>query len=443
MGDTKEKKKTKRIRKGEVLDTYKEAKESEEVKEVREVVEPKKDNTIYVVLVAFVFLCGILVGKNCRIPGLTTNRTNVVSSVNENGVDMSRFWQVWNLIKQDYVDSDTIKDEDLIEGAISGMVDELGDSATVFLDAEQTKAFNDSSAGSSFEGIGAELGYKNGSVIVVSPLEGHPAKAAGVRAGDYILKIDDYELTSEDSVYDAVAKIRGKAGTDVVLTVRHEGETDPVEIKITRQAVKVSSMTLEYVGDNKDIALLSISRFTDATLMEWEKLWDKEVSEIKASGVKKLIIDLRGNPGGFFNAAVYAADDLLDSGIITQQKDGKGNIKKFTAKSGGDLTDIKVVVLVNSASASASEILTGALQQNGRATVVGTKTFGKGTAQDVYNISGDASLHLTVLKWLLPDGRNLDNDNPIVPDEVVEYTNEDFIAGKDTQLNRAIEILNK
>lgn len=388
------------------------------------------------ILLTAVFLLGILTGQRVTGSGVTSMFNNKPSA------NMDMFWQVWNMVSKDYVDSDKVDEEKMVLGAIKGMVDSFDDPATVYLDKEETKKFNESTSGKYFQGIGAELGYSNGSVIVVAPLDGSPAKEAGIRSGDFILKIDDYELTAKDSVYDAVAKIRGDAGTKVKLTVLHRGDEESVEIEIERREITVASMTLDFVGENKDIANLKVSRFTEDSLAQWKKVWDSKVSQIVESGAKKMILDLRGNPGGYFDAAIYAGDDFLGAGdIISQQRDGEGRIQKYESKKGGRLVDIEVVVLVNEGSASASEILAGALQQNGRAKVIGMPTYGKGTAQSVLDLSDGSSLHLTVLKWLLPDGRNLDTENPIKPDIEVDLTNDDFKAGNDPQLKKAIEEL--
>jgi carboxyl-terminal processing protease len=325
------------------------------------------------------------------------------------------------------------------------MVNSFGDAATVFLDPEETKAFNEASEGKLFQGIGAELGYdSNKQIIVVSPLEGSPAKAAGIKAGDYILTIDGVAIKSTDTVYDVVAKIRGEAGTKVKLGILHKGDTKSIEIEITRSDITVPSMSLSYVGDKKDIALFKVNRFTDSSYSEWQKNWDTNVSSIVSSGVKKVILDLRGNPGGYFDAAIYAADDFVDAGkILAQEQDSAGKIEKFNSTKGGKLVNMQVIVLVDSGSASASEILSGALQQSGRATIIGDKTYGKGTAQSVLDLSDGSTLHVTILKWLLPDGGWLNKDNPITPNIEIANSETDFNKGIDTQLNRAITEIQK
>jgi carboxyl-terminal processing protease len=389
-------------------------------------------------VIVVVFTVGLIVGRNVDVNSATFPLTT------SRNLDMSMFWRVLDLTKKNYVDSEEIVEDDLVYGAIKGMVSSLGDPATAFLTPEETEEYNAASEGKFFEGIGAELGYDDGQVIVVTPLDGSPAKAVGIRPGDYILKIDDYELTSEDTVYDAVAKIRGEAGTDVVLTVLHQGESEPTEITITREEITIPSITLEFTGPNEEIAHLKVGRFTESSYNLWVSEWDKNIQEIVDSGVDKMILDLRGNPGGYFDAAIYAGDDFLDEGyVISKQKDAQGNIKDYNSTAGGNLLDIELVVLINSGSASASEILSGALKYAKRATLIGEETFGKGTAQRVYDLDDGSSLHLTILKWLLPDGSNIERDNAVTPDIEIKLTNEDFIEGNDPQLEKAIEELTK
>ena len=359
-------------------------------------------------------------------------------------VDFNLFWQVWDILESEYVEKDKVSQEDRIYGAFKGLVDSYGDQATVFLDPEETEDFNRKNSGKYFEGIGAELGYSDGAIVIVAPLDGSPAKEAGIRSGDYILAIDDYEVKNGDNVYEIVQKIRGEAGTKVKITILHKGELEPVDLEITRGEITVPSMALSYVGSKKDIAYIDIARFTEASLGEWKNKWDLVVEDIVDSGVSKVVIDLRGNPGGYFDAGVYAADDFIDIGkIISQQEDGKGNVQTFDADKGGRLIGRKVVILVDEGSASASEIFAGALQQNGVASIIGNKTYGKGTAQTVIDLSGGSSIHVTILKWLLPDGTWLNKENPITPDVVVENSTQDFIAGIDKQYNEALILINK
>jgi carboxyl-terminal processing protease len=387
------------------------------------------------ILLVCVFTLGLVVGRNFQ------GNSSVFDFGTSKSLDLSMFWRVLDITKSDYVDSKEIEEKELVYGAIKGMINSLDDPATVFLTPEETEEFDSASQGKYFEGIGAELGYEDGQIMVVTPLEGSPAREAGIRPGDYILKVDDYELTSKDTVYDAVTKIRGEAGTDVVLNILHKGDIKPVDITITRREITVPSMSLEFKGD---IAYLKVGRFTESSYAEWVQNWDLKVQEILNSEVEKMILDLRGNPGGFFDAAIYAGDDFLDEGfVISKQKDARGNIKDYTSSKDGNLKNIELVVLINTGSASASEILAGALQNAGRAQVVGEKTFGKGTAQKIYDLPDGSSLHLTILRWLLPNGVQIDRDSSVTPDVEIELTNDDFIKGDDPQLDRALEILTK
>ncbi|HKM19820.1 MAG TPA: S41 family peptidase [Candidatus Dojkabacteria bacterium] len=405
--------------------------------------EHKKSSNIFglALLLVAVFSLGIFFGRNVSEKDATGVFSKLGTSRN---ADMDIFWQVWNLTKQKYVDSGHLDEKEMVYGATRGLIESLDDVGSAFLDPKETKEFDEASQGKSFEGIGAELGYREKQVIVVTPIEGSPAKAAGIRPGDIILKVDDYSVASTDSVYDIVAKIRGEAGTEVKLSVLHSGDREPVEIKIKRSQITVPSMTVEFVGSKKDVAHFKVNRFTEETLGLWEKEWNKSVAKINEAKVEKVILDLRGNPGGFFDAAIYAGDDLLDEGfVISQQVDADGKIEKFESTKGGNLLSKKVVVLVDTGSASASEILAGALQQAKRAVVIGTKTFGKGTAQRIFDLTDGSSLHLTTLKWLLPDGKNINKDNSITPDIEVKLTNADFEKGADPQLDRALEEVNK
>ena len=390
------------------------------------------------ILLVCIFTLGLVVGRDI------SGDSRLLNLGGSGDLNLTMFWRVLNIAKGDYVGAKDVKDEDLVYGAIKGMVGSLEDPATVFLTPKETEEFNAASEGKYFEGIGAELGYEGGQIIVVTPLEGSPAKEAGIRPGDYIFKVDDYEFKSGDTVYDAVAKIRGETGTEVVLNILHRGDLQPVDIKIVRKEITVPSMTLEYVGENNDVAVLKVSRFTESSYMQWVKEWDVKVDEIANSSATKMILDLRGNPGGFFDAAIYAADDFLDDGVvISKQKDSKGNIQDYTSTPKGELKNIELIVLVNSGSASASEILAGALQSSGRAQIIGEKTFGKGTAQKIYDLSDGSTLHLTILRWLLPDGTQIDRENSVKPNIEVGLTNDDFVKGIDPQLDRAVEELIK
>jgi|GEM_PF-668121 len=351
------------------------------------------------------------------------------------------FWSVWNTIENKYVDEEAVDEEKMFYGAVKGVVSSLEDPGTVFLDPEESELFEKQSRGEYFEGIGAELGYSEGSIIVIAPIAGSPAKEAGVQARDTIVKVDDVRIKQSHSIYEVVDKIRGEAGTEVILTVMREGESELRDIEITRGEITVPSMEL-VKDDDSGIHILDVSRFTESNIQVWNSVWDSTIEEFLETGKNELIIDLRGNPGGFFDSGVYAAEEFLPrETVIAKQEDRQSNVKEYTVTREGNLLDTEVVVLVDRGSASASEIFAGALQQNERAIIVGESTYGKGTAQDMIDFRDGSSLHLTVIKWLLPDGSWLKSDNVIEPDKEVEFTQEDFKEGDDPQLEKALDLL--
>jgi carboxyl-terminal processing protease len=399
------------------------------------------------ILVVLLFIGGFLAGRFIDVPGLPgPARRNVVITGDKSGdvesIDFDLFWEVWDTVSNEYVDGEKIDPQKMFYGAIQGLVNSFDDSATIFLDPDETDSFNEGNAGKLFEGIGAELGYQNGQIVVISPLSGSPAQKAGIRSGDIIFKVDGEEIKPSDNIFDVVERIRGEAGTEVTLNILHKGESETQDITITRGQITVPSIEVKQVKDNTGIKMIDVGRFTDSSLSQWQNEWDKAVEKVEdADG---LILDLRGNPGGYFDAAIYAANDFLPKGkTIAKQEDKNGKQDSFKVTRNGRLLDMPVVVLVDGGSASASEILAGALQKNDRAVVIGEKTYGKGTAQSIVPFSDGSSLHVTTLKWLLPDGTWLNRDNTIEPDFVVEFSEESFLEGIDDQLNKAVEELKK
>jgi len=388
-----------------------------------------------IILAVCMLAIGFTAGKLINIDSLSLN------SIVSEKPNLTLFWEVWDIMESEFVGEEEVLMEEKKYGAIKGLVDSYGDPATTFLTPEETVSFESSNEGKYFEGIGAELGYnENGYIVVITPLDGSPAKEAGIRPGDIILSVDDQEIGTDNNIYEVVDMIRGEADTVVTLEVLHKGDIESTEIEIARGEITVPSMDLEFLDEG--IAYLDIARFTDSTYMTWIGNWEESIEKIVDNGTQKLILDLRSNPGGYFDAAIYAADEFIDdTKVISIQEDGKGNQEKFQSKKGGDLIGMQVVVLVDSGSASASEILAGALQYYDIATVVGEKTYGKGTAQAIEDFFDGSSLHVTVYKWLLPDGTWINTENSIVPDYEVEFSNEDFTAGKDPQLDKAVELL--
>ena len=400
-------------------------------------------------VIVFVFAVGFFSGRLVE-ENQTANDNPLYSIIGDLGrsdstdgndvteLDFDLFWDVWNTLESGYVD-ESISEKDLYYGAIKGMVAGIGDPVTVFLTPEETKEYNDGNAGK-FEGIGAELGYEDGTIVVVAPLEGSPAIEAGLRPGDRILAVDDEDITGQN-IFQVVSLIRGEAGTKVVLTVVPKDSTDSKEVEITRGEISVPSVS--YEGTEDGIAVIDIDRFTETSASAWQTRWDETVAEVLKDSPDAVILDLRGNPGGYFNAAVWAAGDFLQNeSLVPQQRDRNGDNLDFNVNRDGDLLDVPLVVLVNGSSASASEILAGALQHHDRAIIIGENTYGKGTAQEIVDYTNGSSLHITTLKWVLPDGRGLDKENVIEPEQIVELTDDDFKDGLDPQIDAAREYLN-
>lgn len=381
---------------------------------------------------------------------------NTTSPAGEN-VDFAVFWDVWNKLVHNYVDPQDIDVQKLVYGAISGMVSAVGDPYTSFFPPQENKQFKQD-LGGAFEGIGAQLGMKDGRVIVVSPLRGMPAEAAGLKPSDYILKVDGQETTGW-TIDKAVNAIRGPKGSTVTLTVLHVQSTDkPVDVKIVRSTITVPSVTwwvkkpnevTEISGateaarlkaTSKQIAYISLSRFGDTSNNDWNAAVDAIIAKQRQTGtIAGLVFDLRNNPGGYLDGAVYIASEFLRTGTVVSQVNSDGSRENYPIDRKGKFLDIPVVVLVNGGSASAAEIVSGALHDEHRAKLVGETTFGKGTVQTPYDVSGGAAVHITTGKWLLPSGNSI-SQKGITPD--VEVTLSDTAtATQDGQLAKAIELL--
>ncbi len=341
--------------------------------------------------------------------------------------DMTEYWRVNDLLHAKF-DGDISQDKQA-QGAITGMVASLGDPYTTFLTADQSKELSDDLKGS-LSGVGIEVALKNDKLTVVAPIDGAPAALAGIKAGDIIIAVNG-EDTSAMTLDAAVSKIRGQKGSDVTLTIIR-GSSNSKEYKITRDEITVPSVKTEIKNDN--IGYIKITRFGDDTVA----LVQNSASELKAKGVKAVIVDLRDNPGGYLDGAVDVTSQFMSQGVIVEQRSRKEKNTVYKAKPGGELTDIPVVVLVNKGSASASEIMAGALHDNKRATLLGEKTFGKGSVQQLFGISGGASVKITVAHWYTPNGVNISKEG-IKPDIEVQQTTDDFNTGRDPQLQKAIE----
>jgi len=352
-------------------------------------------------------------------------------------VDFDIFWQVWQIIQSDYVDK-PVAEPQLFYGAMQGLVASLGDPYSNFLEPQTAKNFTEELAGH-FEGIGAEIGIKNDRLTIISPLPESPAEKAGLKGGDKVFFIDDFD-TTDISLSDAVSRIRGERGTQVTLKVLRDNEIDFRDIIITRDTIKIVSVQQEMktTTSGKKISYIKIINFNEDTSYRFRQA----VNESLSQGPEGFIIDVRNDPGGFLDKAIELASYWIPSGkIVVQEKFSENNIQSHVATGSAQLNDFQTVVLVNGGSASASEILAGALQDHGLATLVGEQTFGKGSVQDLKEFSNGSALKLTIARWLTPDGRQIDGDG-IAPDVKVELTEDDYNNDKDPQLKKALEILN-
>ena len=348
-------------------------------------------------------------------------------------VDFSLFWDVWNRLKRDYINKDT-PDTQLFYGALAGIVNSLGDPYTVFLNPEMSRQFDESLTGS-FDGIGAEIGMKKNQIVVIAPLADTPAERAGLRAGDYILAIDKKETTNM-TVDTAVKLIRGNGGTKVTLTIFRDTEKKERDVVITRDRISIPVVTSEVKNGN--LGYIKISHFNEETAGAFRNA----VQSLLGKGVRGLVVDLRNNPGGYLDIAVQISGYWIDGKTVVIEQYSGDKKDEHAAQTRAILADVPTVILVNEGSASASEIVAGALQDYGKAKIVGKKTFGKGSVQDLQHLKDGSSLKITIAKWLTPKGRSI-QDEGIVPDVDVaaEEGKPDEKKPKDTQLDRAIEVL--
>ncbi len=348
-------------------------------------------------------------------------------------VDFSQFWEIWSRLESKYVDRDKIDRQKLIYGAVTGMVKALGDPHTVFFPPVQARQFQEDVRGN-FGGIGAEIGIRKDILTVISPLKGSPAERAGLKAGDKILKIN---ATTTDglALEEAVGFIRGEIGTDVTLAIFRESFNEPKEFKVTRENIVIPILDTAEKGDG--IFYVHLLNFNEKSPQEFTKA----VRGFLLSGNKKIILDLRGNPGGYLSAAVEIASWFIPPGeLVAREKFADGSETPYRSSGRRSLENVPTVVLINQGSASASEILAGALSDIRGVKLVGEKTFGKGSVQEVEDLRGGSSLKITIAKWLTPNGTSID-EKGLEPDIKVEIKNGDAENGKDIQLEKAIEVL--
>ncbi len=350
-------------------------------------------------------------------------------------VDFGIFWEAWKEVDKKYVDEEQLNSQERVYGAVKGMVEAVGDPYSVFLDPGETKNFNIDMEGS-FEGIGAELGVRDDTLVVISPISGMPAEKAGLKAGDKIFKIEG-EVTTDMNINEAVEKIRGPKGTDVKLTIVRNGDNKTQDITITRDTIKLDSVFYEKKENN--IAYVRITKFSEDTFREFSR----EAAKMLADDIKGIVLDLRNNPGGYLEVSVEMASKFLTKNQVVVREKGRGGLDHVYKTTGGDVfSEIPLVVLINEGSASASEILAGALRDNRGIKLIGRKSFGKGSVQQMKDFNDGSSLKITVAKWLTPSNHTI-HDKGLEPDIEVEITDEDIEKENDSQLNKAMEELKK
>lgn len=371
--------------------------------------------------------------KGAEVPCLL-NRAEVQAK-NGDVADFAQFWKAWNVINAKYVPTKhkAVSNQEKVWGAISGLANSLGDPYTYFMPPQEKSLFEQEVSGM-FGGVGMQIGVKDNFLTVIAPLKGSPADRAGIKKGDRILAIDG-ATTSEMTVDKALYLIRGEVGKSVRLTLFRDGGVEPFDARIVREVIQVPTIDTEKRGD---VFIIRLYGFP-ATGAE---LFRSALREFVESGSSKLVLDLRGNPGGYLEVAVDMASWFLPAGSVVVSEEEKGGGGHVYRSKGYDVFNDKFhfVILVDGGSASAAEILAGALEQHGVATLVGGKTFGKGSVQELVPITNDTSLKITIARWITPNGTNL-SEGGLDPNVKVDITKEDVDKGEDPQLDRAIEIL--
>ena len=394
----------------------------------------------FALVAAVAFIAGVSVSGGST-PSVVSHIPLIGDGLNATpnpSADFTDFWKAWNILETHYVithASSTLPSvKERLFGAIQGLTASYGDPYTVYFPPEEAKQFNDSISGT-FGGVGMEIDVKDKILTVIAPLKGTPAEAAGVKAGDLVVTIDG-KSTEGLSTEKAVSLIRGPIGTTVAITVVRAGK--PIDFKIVRDTINVPE-TDDGIDEKSGVYHVALYEFTANS----EELFDEAFGRFKASGSRKLVVDLRGNPGGYLDSAVAIASHFLPRGttIVTEDFDGKDDNQIHTSSGINDVpAGTKVVVLVDGGSASASEILAGALQDNKVATVMGAKSFGKGSVQSLIDLD-KGSMKVTVARWITPAGHWI-MGNGITPDVTVSFTPGDPATGKfDSQMARAVQFL--
>lgn len=393
-------------------------------------------------------VCIFLFGSGFKLGEYASSRSdtsNTASQVRKERVDLSLFWDTWDKLEQKFVDKKKLDSKKMFYGAIKGMVASIEDPYTFFLTPEENKQSKDD-LGGKFEGIGAQLGLKDNRIVIVSVLKESPAEKTGkILSGDYINKIDG-QSTRTLTLVQVVTKIRGPKGSKVKITFERKGQEFDVEIVRNQIVVKSVELSYEHLTtcekNCQNVAYLKLNQFGENTNDEWDSAVDEIKTKWNEKSIKGLVLDVRDNPGGYLDSAVYLASEFIPQGkVVVKQESATSENKVYTVSRVGQLIDIPIVVLINKGSASASEILAGALRDQKKAELIGEKTFGKGSVQEALDLKEGAGIHITVAKWILPNGDWI-NGKGIAPD--IQVTNEikegnTLTRGQDKQLEKAVE----
>ncbi|MBI2610282.1 S41 family peptidase [Candidatus Giovannonibacteria bacterium] len=387
-----------------------------------------------IVVIIAAFALGVFFGFSKRpaieqITGITSKEPEIDKAQE---VDFSPFWAAWKIVEERYAGSEKVDRQKMIWGAIQGAVSSVGDPYTTFFPPEEKKLFESEIKGN-FEGVGMEIGIKKGMLTVVAPLKDTPAFRAGIKPGDKILKIGDKE-TIDMTTDEAVRLIRGEGGTKIKLIILSADSEKPREVELTREVIKIPVLDTEQKSDG--IFVIKLYNFSSDSTNEFRKA----LRQFTDSGSNKLILDLRSNPGGFLDAAVDISSWFLDMSKIVVREHFKDGREELYRSKGYPISRFPMVVLVNNGSASASEIVAGALQDQGAAKLVGEKTFGKGSVQELVSVTDDTSLKVTIARWLTPKGTDI-SKNGLTPDFEVKNTEDAEAEGRDLQFEKALEVL--
>jgi carboxyl-terminal processing protease len=345
------------------------------------------------------------------------------------------FWEAWHILEKDFY-GQLPTAQQMTYGAIRGVLTTLDDPYTIFVEPKPRQLERDDLRGS-FGGIGAWVSKREDGAIILKPMEDKPAQRAGILEGDVVIQVDDQEITPDMSLEDVILLIRGPVGSMVKLTISRADYPEPLVFEITREKVETPTVSWRLLDEDQGLGYVSISLFTERTNEELETA----LKDLKAQDATRLILDLRNNSGGLLETSIDVASQFIPDGIVLYEQRRDQEEKSYPARRGGKATDIPLVVLVNAGTASASEIVAGAIQDSGRGILIGESTFGKGSVQLVYDLSDQSSLHVTVANWFTPNRHEI-TGNGLTPDIVVQLTEEDHAQDRDPQLDRAIAYFN-